>query len=572
MADFSKNLPKLTESNYNNWRISITLYLLSENGFKFVETCCSPDQLQATELKAFWNASFTIRSTISDSLRFLVQVPEGDLEGLNPFRMWTKIRQHFAPQTSVRRHAKKMAFFALRIDDLSFEQFIDMIDTEAAEINSICDAISAPITVQARLPPLVITSDKDKEKIEAYKNLEAIRASLSHVTWADLFETPMQGLITDDDKLCVLLEAIKIRSEATYSMITADITGRWNYLSVTTYVRDHLVSGAPDTIFSAVNTCSGCGKRNHTASQCFILHPHLRRKPYQKRGHGNDKKEEKKDEKKGPFGFTMLASLQIDTDLHNSLILDSGATCHMIGSNLSHLVVDVRSTAPSPVTLANGTTITCTQCADVPLTVAQDGAPIDIILHDALLLPTSKYSFISVQKIAAKGFNINFCNDHASISVENSSIKATKKGNLFVLDVITESNFACIPDPEVVQQHRKFGHCGVQQLRRLAAIGAISLPPDTNLSIIKQCSDCTQGKMKEKKKQPQLEKYTVPGDLIQADGSGSTVTTIGGNNSFHTIIDSATSFVSVQLCSSKSMYTNHLWAFINTAENQGKKV
>jgi hypothetical protein len=234
-----------------------------------------------------------------------------------------------------------MAFFALRIDDLSFEQFIDMIDTEAAEINSICDAISAPITVQACLPPLVITSDKDKEKIEAYKNLEAIIASLSHVTWADLFETLMQGLITDDDKLCVLLEAIKIRSEATYSMITADITGRWNYLSVTTYVRDHLVSGAPDTIFSAVNTCSGCGKRNHTASQCFVLHPHLRRKPYQKRGHGNDKKEEKKDEKKGPFGFTMLASLQIDTDLHNSLILDSGATCHMIGSNLSHLVVDV---------------------------------------------------------------------------------------------------------------------------------------------------------------------------------------------------------------------------------------
>ena len=121
-----------------------------------------------------------------------------------------------------------------------------------------------------------------------------------------------------------------------------------------------------------------------------------------------------------------------------------------------------------------------------------------------------------------------------------------------------------ITEDAILTWHQKLGHIGMESLKKLAPM--LDLPENMNFTAIKQCSNCAFGKTKEKKRNKALKKYGKPGDLIQADGLGSTSTTIGGNTSFQIIVNNMTSFIRVNLCKSKQDYTKHITNFIENIE------
>jgi len=156
-------------------------------------------------------------------------------------------------------------------DNQNIEQFIESINKMAAEVNAILlqrhntkpslNIVVKDHNITGRLLASYGINANDAASIQ--KDLKRIEDAIVHTKHniGDLFDPQQQlisGLITDDDKAAVLLEGIKDRHEATYTMITGKDEDTWDYNTIVQYLITHHNEPQPDSPFASLRDHHVC--------------------------------------------------------------------------------------------------------------------------------------------------------------------------------------------------------------------------------------------------------------------------------------------------------------------------
>ena len=156
---------------------------------------------------------------------------------------------------------------------------------------------------------------------------------------------------------------------------------------------------------------------------------------------------------------------------------------------------------PVEVTLGDGYTVEATGRGTVALEVtSMDGQASRCKLHEVLYVPDLSYDLISVSKKAKAWKMIDFSETGCQILDPNRKLiaVATRVGSLYYLNSQTDhqANAAKNRSPETKEDiwHRRYGHLGLQNLKKLAK-KELADGIDYNVSReIRYCESCVEGR------------------------------------------------------------------------------
>ena len=188
--------------------------------------------------------------------------------------------------------------------------------------------------------------------------------------------------------------------------------------------------------------------------------------------------------------------------------MDCGLRSNLSQSNDDKLFVELRSLKqPLKVTLGDGCAVEATGQGTVVLEMASTGGKTGRCkLHEALYVPDLSYNLLSVSKAVEAGKVVEF--DEISCRILDANRKlitaATSVGNLYYLNCLTDYQQANAADKQNRQTkediwHRRYGHLGVQNLRKLAKEELVDGFDYNSLRDVNFCEPCLEGKHQRRK-------------------------------------------------------------------------
>ena len=152
-------------------------------------------------------------------------------------------------------------------------------------------------------------------------------------------------------------------------------------------------------------------------------------------------------------------------------IIDSGASCHMCKDESTFKDLKELET-PKEITLGDGYCVKAIAKGTIHMYTNEQRK---IELKDVLLIPNLSFNLLSVAKTAKSGKDFRFSDTSCQIIGEDGDIVAVaeKMGNLYHLKCSlskeTDFNMNCssVPDSKEKLWHRRFGHLGVDNLKKL---------------------------------------------------------------------------------------------------------
>lgn len=182
---------------------------------------------------------------------------------------------------------------------------------------------------------------------------------------------------------------------------------------------------------------------------------------------------------------------QPDSTQHQ-LLIDSGASTHIINDRKLFRSFDQNFNSDKHVIeLANGlkTTKIVEGCGDAAITIRDsDNIPREIILKNALYIPSFKQNILSVSAATKYGALINFQNGSGTIEYNKVKFKLFKSRNLYFVNAVDSG----VRSETLLSWHQILGHCNVEDIRKLANKGDIHiLDPHSEI----KCETCILGKM-----------------------------------------------------------------------------
>ena len=244
----------------------------------------------------------------------------------------------------------------------------------------------------------------------------------------------------------------------------------------------------------------------------------------------------------------------------NDWIVDSGATCHMC--NDDKLFVELRSLKqPLEVTLRDGCAVEATGQGTVVLEMAStSGKTSTCKLHEILYVPDLSYNLLSVSKAAEAGKVVEFDEISCRILYANRKLitTAARVGNLYYLNCLTDRQHTNAADKRNQQTkediwHWRYGHLGVQNLRKLAKEELVDGFDYNSLRDVSFCEPCLEEKHQRRKFPTDRGKRS--GELlglIHSDVCGKmNAKSLSGGEYFLTFIDDKSRYVWVYILTHK---------------------
>jgi hypothetical protein len=191
-----------------------------------------------------------------------------------------------------------------------------------------------------------------------------------------------------------------------------------------------------------------------------------------------------------------METVMSTSKLTNHLILDSGASRHIIGANPIHLATDHCPILKTSLQVADGKTIRVSFVTDVSIPIIQEEEKINLKLHNALIIPECENSFISVTAMCDRGLRVAFSASHADVLRDREVIaKAKKCGKIYAFNIDKDE----IGAPETLHMahetritmewHDRLGHPGVKQMQKLLTAGTLPLQ-SIDIQAIQECTTC----------------------------------------------------------------------------------
>ncbi|KAF7770864.1 hypothetical protein Agabi119p4_6838 [Agaricus bisporus var. burnettii] len=265
-------------------------------------------------------------------------------------------------------------------------------------------------------------------------------------------------------------------------------------------------------------------------------------------------------------------------------LLDSGASDHCVVQR--DCFIQYKPVLPPRLgnSAGEGSTFNIDGSGTAVLWVNGREATSKILLGEALHTPQLRSNLISVSKLVAKGYKVNFEGGSAFVRSAGrmTVMEATKVNGLYVIPVGTN-----VPAANAIQTkrkavpfeiwHRRLGHVGVEVLKRMTRdklVDGLNVEGDAEMKGM--CEDCIYGKHATHPFNGQTVIETEPLQRVYVDLWGpSPVQSAGGAKYFMLIMDGATSYRKAYFISNKSAEAtlNVFKEFHREAERQtGRKL
>ena len=176
------------------------------------------------------------------------------------------------------------------------------------------------------------------------------------------------------------------------------------------------------------------------------------------------------------------------------MLVDCGATSHIVNDESMFLKFDSEFDAERHVIeIADGT-----RCAGVVkgkgvatlFLTSSDGVQQEIMLSDALYVPSYKQSILSVRAAVKKGVSVNFCPYKSEIKVEGTTFDIQERGKLYNVNSVVNSR----KSRRYLNDWRRVpGHCNTQDITQLDGHVDGSNITDKDVGDCETCYTCIQG-------------------------------------------------------------------------------
>ena len=280
--------------------------------------------------------------------------------------------------------------------------------------------------------------------------------------------------------------------------------------------------------------CFKCGRKGHRSSDCYSKK--VADKWCQRcKNNSHNTKDCRKGNSDAAKSATGLQEqkLKNDTSSHSfvftikdqgsrgevisNLLLDTGATSHIINDKSKFLDFD-KKFDPSThfIELADGSranVVLGRGNAQVKL-YDVNGNVQDVVLNNALYIPSYNQNIFSVPAAIDKGGSITLEKDAKSFRAPNGTMFSIKQqGRLFYLNNVSNQNNATT----LMEWHKIMGHCNFNDLRKLqGVVEGMKIVDDRQCD----CAICTQGKMCQFRNRKPDERAKEPLEFVHCDLAG----------------------------------------------------
>jgi len=234
--------------------------------------------------------------------------------------------------------------------------------------------------------------------------------------------------------------------------------------------------------------CNHCNRLGHKENQCWVKHPEL--KPEKSR----------KDERMEKPRYSMMAVTTKRQSNPDIWYTDSGASDHF--SPHKELFKTFRKLEePVLIETAEGTAIGTGAGTIVITVLGKDDVETELQLNDAIYAPNMKSNLFSLMAAYDRGYETRITPGHGLRIFHGDAIVATTvrvQGGLFRLKTTTDSyamaaqvSETTIPELDVNVWHRRMGHLGEDNVRKLAKmVDGMKIKVRTTVGV---CEACLEG-------------------------------------------------------------------------------
>jgi len=516
----------LNDKNYATWKIQVKMFLIKEDLFGFIDgTAIAPDQDNTVEQRKFAarraKALSIIVLAVDVTLLYLLGDPT------DPVEVWNKLQATFQRKTwsNKLRLRRKLYGMKLKQEDslqVHLKNFIELFD-ELAVIGDALKEEDKVINLLASLPDDYSTLVTALEAFEQVPSWENVTERLLHE------EQKLKGKVGEVERSLVSINKYRANSS-----------------------RREL-------------KCFHCGKHGHIKKNCYVF------KNKQKNPNANVAES-------NSHVTTLVASALLtssDTNF-NSWIIDSGATRHMCNKQ-SSFTEFVKLENPLPVQIGDGRKLYAFAVGKVSLKMCLPNDKFkNCSIENVLFVPKLCYNLLSIAEITAKGRTSKFLGNTCELYDKDKLIAVAKKVNkLYYLECVTTglNAYTCthdVKDTDINLWHRRLGHLGVDNLRRLVAnnlVKGINFNDNKTLSF---CESCCDGKNHRSPfPKSSTTKRSSPLELIHSDVCGKlNPNSLGGGNYFVTFIDDCSHYTWVYIIKTKDEVFEVFKDFKTLVENQ----
>ena len=271
-------------------------------------------------------------------------------------------------------------------------------------------------------------------------------------------------------------------------------------------------------------------------------------------------------------------SAPVSGEQHVRWVLDTGASRHMT-SDESILFNKRPLEEETIITFGNGGTGKAKVVGDVMLRT------LDAKFHisGVLCIPEATESLISVRRGTSRGLDFKFCADHCEIIRDGRTVASAHSvgESIYYLNgwckiaAAKNSSAMAAHSKETPQLwHERFGHLGYENLTRLPSMvsGMRTTAEEFKTAANEEdglCEPCVLGKQHRAPFKPSSSSVQRPLALVHTDLCGPmSVTSLGGNNYFVTLLDDYSKLSAVRPLARKSDTASAVKATITLLENQ----
>lgn len=499
MATKTLSVAPLIGSNYNTWKLQCQGALMRD-GLWGIVAGSEPEPVEG-DLRVKYQdrkhrALGTLILTISTQLHYVLGNPTPTC----PRALWLNLEQQFQRKSWPNISAKRKKLHGLRMTE---GESVEGHMKALAELMDELSVIDTPIKLAERSMYL----------------LESLPPAMDNLVTAmtGSVEVPAWDVIAE-----------RLRTEEAKQKSRGD-DRRHDEEALTLKKLRHLKGKKkPARMDHKGITCFGCNKKGHFKSDC----PEKEARPS---GYGGMVQEESSSEEESDV--LLCHALAASPQLAEMWIVDSGATSHMCKDR--HLIKDLKKPHHQVlVKVGDGSTLEVLGVGTVTIRAKlPSGRRNTCQLQKVLYIPELSHNLFSVRAAGKAGKTISFNGAHCRITQgERTVISGSLNGELYVLDLGAEQ----LALTSFETWHRRFGHLGKQNLRRLQTshmvTGLAGMKTDEMGDTCKPCLEGRQSKNPFPQSSGQASKVL---DLVHSDVCGQLGTTsMGGAEYFVSFIDS----------------------------------
>jgi hypothetical protein len=168
-------------------------------------------------------------------------------------------------------------------------------------------------------------------------------------------------------------------------------------------------------------------------------------------------------------------------------LIDSGASAHM--TSCKDEMECYKSTPISSISIGDKTKLQIIGTGNVKMAIMVDGNVVKCTIKNVLHVPSLGYNLLSVGAMESNGMTVSFGGGISSIFAGSKKIaQGTRVGNIYMLDVATDSGINCTATISMETWHARLGHSNFRGIANMISINTIvGIDPKVCKSDVSKC-------------------------------------------------------------------------------------